>query len=204
MKTNPGDSSLEETRRETKAATVRGAADIEAFAGSLVELARVGEGLDIIDRDLRLVNETVSGHMDLKKTLADAGVEVEQKQAVIRELFRNKVAETTQHFLQMLAGLGRFEAVPDIAEAFARRLEAEENKVIAEVTTAAPIDAGFSRRLAVKLSEAAGREVTIRSRVDSNLIGGIVVRIGGKLVDASVRNQLTRMREQMLIDMRGK
>ena len=142
--------------------------------------------------------------MDLKKTLADTGVEVEQKQAVIRELFHNKVSETTQHFLQMLVGLGRFEAVPDIAEAFARRLEAEENKVIAEVTTAVPIDAKFSRHLAVKLSEMAGREVTIRSRVDSDLIGGIVVRIGGKLVDASIRNQLARMREQMLIDMRGK
>ncbi len=200
MKTDPGEGRLE----ETKVGVVRGASDVDGFAGSLVELAKVGEGLDIIDRDLRLVKETVSGHMDLKKTLVDAGAEIEQKQAVIRELFHNKVSETTQHFLQMLVGLGRFEAVPEIAEAFARRLEAEENKVIAEVTTAAPIDAKFSRRLATKLSEMAGREVTIRSQVDSDLIGGIVVRIGGKLVDASVRNQLTRMREQMLTDMRGK
>ncbi len=204
MKTNPGDGRLEETPQDAKVGAVRVAPDIDAFAGSLVELAKIDEGLDIVDRDLRLVKETVAGHMDLKKTLADTGVALEQKQAVIRELFHNKVSETTQHFLQMLIGLGRFEAVPDIAQAFAQRLEAEENKVIAEVTTAVAIDAKFSRRLATKLSEMAGREVTIRSTVDADLIGGIVVRIGGKLVDASVRNQLTRMREQMLTDMRGK
>ncbi len=186
-----------------KTDSVGASTQADAFAGSLVELAKGSEGLDAVDRDLRLVKETITSHMDLKKTLTDAGVDSARKQAVLGELFADKLTNTTLQFLQMMVGLNRFDLVLEIGDAFASRLEAAENKMIAEVTTAVPIEADFSDRLAKRLSEMVGREVAIRTRVDADLIGGIIVRIGGKLVDASVRNQLSRMREQMLQDMRG-
>ena len=176
----------------------------DGYASSLVEMAKVAAGLDAVDKDLRFVAETLSGHLELRKTLNDAQVSLERKNAVLEELFGNKVEPVTLNFVRFLANMGRVDNLPDIAELFAKRLEAEENKIIAEVTTAIPLDAGHSARLTKKLSELTGREVAVRAKVDEGLIGGIVVRIGGKLLDGSVRNQLSRLRQQMLVDMRGR
>ena len=204
MKTNPPEGQLDQISEQVKVEATKVATEAEYFAGSLVELAKVGGGLDIVDRDLRLIKETIGGHMDLKRTLSEGELPSENKQAVIDGLFRNKISDVTLNFLQLIVGLGRVELLGEIAESFAARLEAEENKVVAEVTTASPLDVKFSRSLAKKLSLMSGREVTIRSKVDPELVGGILVRIGDKLLDGSVRNQLARMREQMLVDMRGK
>lgn len=189
---------------KTNPVSTKSTSEVAGFAGSLVALAKVGPGLDVVDRDLRLVKETVSGHMDLKRALADPSLPVEKKQTVVRELFDKKISGTTLGFLDLLVGMDRTELIPALADEFASRLEAEENKVIAEVTTAAPMDSEFSKRLARRLSEMAGREVSIRPKVDAGLIGGVVVRIGGKLLDGSVSSRLAKMRDQMMIDMRGK
>lgn len=176
----------------------------EAYAASLVQLAKTEAGLDAVDRDLRLAKSALTEHMALKKALTDPALPVEKKQAVIEELFGVSVSMVTLNFMQLLAGMGQIELLPDVAEAFAKNLEAEENKVIAEVTTAIPVDAAFSARLAGKLREITGRDVTIRPSVDADIIGGVIVRVDGKLLDGSVRKQLDRLREKMLVDLRGR
>ena len=200
MKTNAGGPQLNPV--EYQAAKEMTKAD--SYAAALVELAKAETGLDIVDKDLRLVKSTLAEHMKLKTALADAGVATEQKQKVIEEVFGGGISQVTLNFLVLLAGMGQIDLLPEVAEKFSRRLEAVENKIVAEVTTAVPMDAEFSARVGERLSALVGREVTIRSSVDPGIIGGIVVRMGGKLLDGSVQNQLERLKNQMLIDMRGR
>jgi F-type H+-transporting ATPase subunit delta len=176
----------------------------QSYAASLAALAKAEDGLDMIDQDLRLIKETLVGHMALRKSLDDSTLPPAHKQSVIEEVFGSKVSPTALNFLQLLVGMGRIDILPDVADAFARLLQSEENKVVAEVTTAIPLEGAFADRLAARLSELTGREVAIRSRVDADIIGGIVVRVDGKLLDGSVRHQLGRMRDQMLMDIRGR
>ena len=204
MKTNPGDGQLDQVKPEDGLSASMAIDAVSGYARSLVDLAKVEASLDLVDRDLRLVKETLSGHVDLKKTLVDPDLALGKKQAVLRDLFTAKIDDVTLNYVQFLVGMGQTEIIPDIADEFARQLEIEENKVIAEVTTAAPMNAKFSKSLAARLSEISGRQVAIRADVDPDLVGGVVVRLGGKLLDGSVRNQLARLRGKMLDDMRGK
>ncbi len=175
----------------------------QSYAASLIELAK-GEGvLDAVDEDLRLVNDTIAKHMKLKSTLAETEIPVEQRQKVIDEVFGGRIGGVTLNFLVLLSGMGQVELLPQIADEFARRLEAVEKKVIAEVTTAIPLAPEMEIAVGERLAALVGREVTIRSKVDPTIVGGIVVRMGGKLLDGSVRNQLDRLRNTMMIDLRA-
>ena len=200
MKTSAGDDQLKPVEyRAAKEMT-----KAQSYAASLVELAKAEGSLDRVDQDIRLVKATLAEHINLKTALTDSGVPVEQQQRVVEEIFSDKVARVTLNFIRLLIGMGQVGLLPEIADEFARRLEAVENKIIAEVTTAVPMEKQDVDRVAERLSALAGRDVTVRSTVDSSMVGGIVVRMGGKLLDGSVRNQLERLKAQMLIDMRGR
>lgn len=176
----------------------------QSYAASLVELAAAEGVLDEVDQDLRLVKATIAEHMKLKHALADAGVPAAQKQKVMEEVFSGKVSAVTLGFLTLLSTMHQVGLLPQLADEFARRLETVEKKVIAEVTTAIPLEPEIAAGIGKRLAELAGREVTLRPNVDPGIVGGIVVRMGGKLLDGSVRNQLDRLRNSMLIDVRGR
>ncbi len=178
----------------------------ESYAASLVALARSEADLALVDvdRELNLVLETLTGHSELKKSLLEKDLPAEKKQRVIEEVFGSKVSKVTLNFVQLLAGMDQIDLLDNVSEDFTVRFQAEENKVVAEVTTAVALDDKFSDRLAKRLSELTGREVILRPKVDAGIVGGIIVRVDGQLLDASVKNQLGRLREEMLIDMRGR
>lgn len=170
----------------------------QSYAASLIELARAEETLDKVDKDLRLATSTFLGHLDLKNSLVDKSLPASKKEIIIEEVFGDQLCRLTRNFLQLLVGMDQIGLLPEVADEFSKNLEAVENKAIAEVTTAIPLEEEFSARLTKQLSEMTGREVTIRAVVDPAIVGGIVVKVGGKLLDGSIRNQLGRLRDKMV------
>jgi len=169
-----------------------------AYAGALLELARSEEELESIDTDLRVIADTISEHLDLKDALADNQVDISQKIGIARELFKGKVSELALSFLQLIVGLGQVDAVRSMVEELTRLIQVEERKVIAEVTTAIALDDAMITKLTNQLSKLTGKEVKIRPRLDESILGGILVRIDGKLLDGSVRSRLEEMKDQMI------
>lgn len=174
---------------------------VQAHAASLISIVN-GEGK--LDDDLNLIKKTLAGHLNLKAALTGDEITVEQKLNVIEEVFRGRVSAAAIVFLQLLAVLERVALLPQIADEFARRFEAVEKKVIAQVTTAIPLDAESLERIRVRLTEIVGKDVAVRAKVDPGIVGGIVVKLGGKRLDGSVRNQLERLKDQMLVNMKGR
>ena len=199
MRTNEGE---QLSRVEVKAAKEMTKA--ESYAASLVELAKIDAGLDAVEEDLRFVKETVGEHINLRGALADPVVPAEKKQKIVEDIFKAKVADVTLNFIQLLVGMGQVELLPEIADEFTRRLEQVENKVVAEVTTAIDLDDAMVAHLTERLKALTGKQVTVRAKVDPAIVGGIVVRLGGRLLDGSIRHQLERLRQQMSVDLRGR
>jgi len=197
VKINSADNELEQVKT-----TVTGkSTPASNYAAALLQLAREEESLDLVDEELKLVSQTLSNHLKLKETLASQ-ISIEKKQALINEIFQGRLSKTTLGFLSLLLTAGKINLLPEIVAAYTGLLQAVENKVIAEVTTAVPVTGELLSKLEAKLAEITGKRVSLRQKVDPTIIGGLVIRVDGKLIDASVKGQLSKLQEGMVKEVR--
>jgi len=119
---------------------------------------------------------------------------------------RAAVAEAVQHagarpivgkLLVLLAERDRLALLPDLLAAFRDRLLAHQQVVRAEVTTATPLSAERAAQIQQSLATVTGRSVALATRVDPEVIGGLVARIGSTVYDASLATQLQRIRQRL-------
>lgn len=139
--------------------------------------------------------------------LVDAAVERLPKPEVEAEAVRRQVAERVGRQLARLVALlverRRVDTLPRVADAFRQLLLARRGIVEADVVSAAPLTAAEATALRERLEGLVGRSVELRTRVDPGLLGGLMVRIGDRLYDASVRGRLERLRTQLVAAGRG-
>jgi len=125
-------------------------------------------------------------------------VAYDQKRKVLAALIaRARVRPTTANFLQVLLRNHRLADLTEINHSFARVLDERAGLVLAQVTTARPVPAEQQEALRTRLAEMTGRKVYLQFKVDEELIGGIVTRIGSTVYDGSVRTRLQRIKQQM-------
>lgn len=126
-------------------------------------------------------------------------VPTSEKIAAIDQLLPN-ASPVVRNFLHILAERDRLDEVPGITEALRDLINQQRGIVTAEVTTAIPLDRDMEQLVARRLAAHLGREpdkVTIHSRVDPTIIGGVVARVGDRLIDDSVRGRLERLRRTL-------
>jgi F-type H+-transporting ATPase subunit delta len=103
----------------------------------------------------------------------------------------------TLNLATLLLDRGRLAIAPEMARLFRDAALAELGIVVAEVTTATPVDKQSEAAIRQRLSSLVGKQVEVRTEVDPSIIGGIVARIGDQLIDGSVSNQLRRLRDRL-------
>ena len=118
------------------------------------------------------------------------------KAAVIDKVLQGAQPEA-KNLAVLLLQRGRLHIAPEMSELFREQALAELGIVVADVTTAVAIDKEAEQAIKQRLSSIVGKQVEIRTRVDPNIIGGIVARIGDTLIDGSVSNQLKRLRTRL-------
>jgi F-type H+-transporting ATPase subunit delta len=124
-----------------------------------------------------------------------------QKRAALGRLLPN-LPPLVRNFLYILADRDRLRQVPDIREAMIERVNEQRGVITAEVTTAIPLDADLERTVAQRLGAYLKHDpqrITIRTRVDPSIIGGVVARVGDTLIDDSVRGRIQRLRRALVI-----
>jgi len=169
------------------------------YARALFDVAvKEKANLDQIELNLTEFNALVAGHPLLEKVLLNPAVPTPRKRAAVVELVaRARVAPTVGKLLVLLAERDRLVLLPDLLEAYRRRLLDHQNVVRAEVTTATPLTAERAQAIEESLAMATGRTVTLSTRVDPALIGGLVARLGSTVYDGSLTGQLAKMKQQL-------
>ena len=105
--------------------------------------------------------------------------------------------EVTRRFLHLLNLKGRLPQLMGIARAFQELLDEAQGRVRADVITAAPLSAEAENKIKQALARLTGKEIVMTAEVDASLIGGVVTRVEGKLLDGSVRTQLKSIEESL-------
>jgi len=102
------------------------------------------------------------------------------------------------NLVYLLVTRGRLGMIGDIADGYQQLLDSYRGIERAEVTTAIPLDKEDKLRLAERLGAVVGKKVVVKPEVDSSLIGGIIARVGGKLLDGSTRNKLAALKRELV------
>jgi F-type H+-transporting ATPase subunit delta len=107
------------------------------------------------------------------------------------------ITGTTLNFLQLVAKNRRLSALPDMIKAYATLLAASKGEVAGEVTSAEPLSAAQLDDLKAALKSALGRDVLLSTRVDSSLLGGLIVKVGSRMMDNSLKTKLQTLKIAM-------
>jgi F-type H+-transporting ATPase subunit delta len=172
------------------------------YARALLDVAIQESDPALVERSLAGFAELVAGNTELRDTLTHPAVPAATKRRIVQQLAdRLQLPLPLSKLLQMLAERDRLTLLADVVDVYQERLLEHQQVVRAEVTTAAPLSAVRMDVLRNRLAQATGRQVTMTTKVDPALIGGVVARVGSTVYDGSVATQLAKMREKLLQDM---
>ena len=120
----------------------------------------------------------------------------DRKTAVLAELLPT-IPPTVRNFLAILAHRDRLDLVPQIISSFQRLVNEYRGIVVADVTTAVPLDERQKTLIASRLGRRLGKTVVIEAHVDPSILGGVVAQVGDDVIDGSVRGRLERLRRTL-------
>ena len=174
--------------------SVGGAGLADRYATALFELARERGAIEAIERDLDSIRELVDGSDDLRRVVRSQTLSrAEQGKALDAVLERLGTNQYVRNFVALLARNRRVFLLTDMIAAFQAKLAEHRGEVSAEVTSAVPLKPNHLDAVRDALRTIVGRDVTLESRVDPSLIGGLTVRIGSRMLDNSLRTKLQNL-----------
>jgi F-type H+-transporting ATPase subunit delta len=174
-------------RRETAA---------RRYAEAAFEIGRDEGSLDAWESDLAALRDLL-GEPQLRQLIEHPAVPYRQKERVLRRVMGDAVGDGPLSLVLLMIRRGRPAAVGRMVEHFETLLRRERGIALAEVRTALPLDDADRTAIVEQLRAMTGGKMEINEVVDEELIGGIAVRIGDQLYDASVRNRLERLRARL-------
>jgi F-type H+-transporting ATPase subunit delta len=167
------------------------------YARALFEAALEQGRLEVVRDGLAQVVEAEAEVPALRELLRNPQLDPRARAAVLEELLAGG-DELLRNFLLLLADKGRSAELEDVAREFERLVAEHEGILSAELTTAIELSDDDERRLLKQIEDASGRKVEATRQVDPALIGGIVLQVGSRRLDASVRGRLDKLRRQLV------
>jgi F-type H+-transporting ATPase subunit delta len=171
----------------------------QRYAQALLELGVAQGNVDRVVDELGTIATAWGTSPDLRNALENPLVSHPAKKAVMSELADQiGAAPTTRNALLLLIDRRRTRALPYIARTLRELADRRKGVVRAEVTTAAPLSDDFYARLQAQLEKMTGQHVVIDRQTDPSLIGGVVTRIGDRILDGSLRTRLLSLQGALM------
>jgi F-type H+-transporting ATPase subunit delta len=166
------------------------------YAEAAFEVAMRDGTLDVWRRELdasaiRLGDERVM------RVLSNPAVPIDQRSVAVAALLEHTASRPVQNLVQLLLRRGRIEQLPRVAAEFRRLDDRRQGVTNATATSAEALQPGEIEALTTRLEQSTGGRIALDVQVDPSLLGGLVVRIGDRLIDGSVRGRLERLRNQL-------
>jgi F-type H+-transporting ATPase subunit delta len=169
----------------------------EVYARALFEAAKERDALDRVHDELGQFADALNAELNLQVFLFSPYFSSEEKKEGVRRIVSD-ADERFLNFLELLAERHRMPAIFRVRRTF-DSMWAEENRLLpVTVTSAVELDEGLVRSIGDRIAEQTGRQVELSSKVDPDVLGGLKVRVGNMVLDATVRNRLEQLRKQVV------
>ena len=165
------------------------------YAEAAFEIATRDGSIETWRKDLDEADQTLDGS-ELMAVLANPALPLEERQTVARKVFAG-LSAPVRNLVGLMVRRGRIEQLPRVAAEFRRLDDRRQGIVHATATSAAPLTTPETRAITARLEQMTGGQIALQTDVDESLLGGLIVRVGDRLIDGSVRGRLERLRNQL-------
>ncbi|OCW59042.1 F0F1 ATP synthase subunit delta [Hoeflea olei] len=170
----------------------------ERYASSLYELASEAKQVDAVAKDLNRFQAMIDSSDDLRRLVESPVFSADdQSRAIVALIGKAGIAGLVGNFLKVVARNRRLFALPAIIRSYHDTVARERGEVSAEVKTAHALSAAQEKELMAALSGVTGKTVTLNVTVDESLLGGLIVKIGSRQVDTSLRTKLSTLKHAL-------
>jgi len=168
------------------------------YAEALFDLALEGNALDRVEADLKALASAIGASADLRAMLKSPVYDADAKARAIAAIAdRAGASPLTKNFLGVVAKNRRLFALDGVIAAFRDRLAAHRGEVAAEAISAAPLNVDQAKRLRGEIERVVGKAVNLTVKVDPELLGGMVVKVGSTMIDSSLKTKLNKLKSVM-------
>ncbi len=164
------------------------------YAQALFEIG-VQSDLNTMEAELQDLTKLIEQNTEVAHFLYHPHISISEKKSLMEKLFAGQLSATVRNFLYLLIDRRRQNYLPDITREFSLLADQARNIVEAKVASATPLNENQEERLQKELARMTGKEVRLVKEVRSELIGGVLVQIGDRVMDGTVAYKLQRIRQ---------
>ena len=169
-----------------------------AYAQSVLDLANEQKQGESIGQELNQLRQIVDENPSFREVLTNPSISTAEREKLLEAIFRGKVSPLVFNTLGVLNQKNRLGLISQIAQGYSDLLDEQLGKVEVDLTVSQKLSPEQLEQARQQISHTLGRDAIVHQYVDESVLGGMIVRVGDKLIDASVRYQLHAMKEQML------
>ena len=166
------------------------------YAQAVFEIALESDDLELWLDDLTQLADSITNE-ELRQTLSAPRISMSQKETLIRESLGSSVGPLALNLMALLASRGLVEMLPGIADRYQEMLDIHQGVERAEVVSAVSLTGEQQQHVTRMLNDLSGKDVRLTTRVDPEILGGLVIRVGDKVMDGSARARLQNMRREL-------
>ncbi|WCN38060.1 F0F1 ATP synthase subunit delta [Aneurinibacillus uraniidurans] len=167
------------------------------YARALFEVASENQTIDTTETELNQITDIIAQDAEFRAILTHPKITAAEKTDMLNTLFAGKVSETTLVFLGLVINRGREESFSDIAQNFTELANEVRGYADAIVTTAKSLTEEEAQAIAAQFGAKLNKKLRVTTKVDPSIIGGMMVRIGDRMYDGSIKGKLSRFTQQI-------
>lgn len=166
----------------------------KTYGDALFELAVEENRTDSLMEEILMLQTVLKENKDFEKILEHPEISKQNKLQVIEDVFKGRISDALTGFLRIVVTKGRYKDLPDIFAYFIARVKEYKKIGVAVVTSAIPLVDAQKQKIEKKLLDTTSyRTMEIEYKVDESLIGGLMIRIGDRVVDSTIKSKLTSL-----------
>lgn len=169
------------------------------YAKAVLNLSLSEKKADKVNDDMVSIAKTISENEELSGMLSNSVIKAETKKAALSAIFP-KLNKITSGLLDLLITNKRINILGAVAEKYIVLFDAHNGKEVAQVTTAVPLTKDLEKKVLAKVKDLTSKTVELESIVDESIIGGFILRVGDKQFDASISNQLNKLKREFILN----
>jgi F-type H+-transporting ATPase subunit delta len=168
------------------------------YAKALLDLSIEQKAIENVYADMIQLSELCNSNHDLELFIASPVIPGKKKIDIFNSMFENKMDKISTGFMALIVKNSRESLLPYIAESYIELYKKHNNLLDVYLTSAAPLEKSVKDAVIAKVKEIFTGEITLHETIDQSLIGGFVVKVDDKQIDASISSQLTNLKNILL------